>query len=165
MCNFTAVWGWFAAALVAIGGAVSSVIFGVVFIYAGPFDWLGRVAFFAAAMWAAISVGLFVGVRDALDDYCRCTMRIQACVDACAGAVRGLLTAIGVTIGLLVIACVTAVFQLQVGWVALALATALLGLVIALGIALADVSRCQNQPPTPPTPPTPPVGTGTAPTG
>jgi hypothetical protein len=165
MCDFTAVWGWLTATLVAIGGAVSSAIFGFVFIFAGPWQWLAAVGFFATAMWAALAAVFAVQMRDALDRYCQCTARIKACADACAGPARALIQAIGVTLTLLIVAAVVAAFTRNPisGGAALALATVLFGLAIALTVALVDVSRCQST--SPPTPPVPPSGTGTAPTG
>lgn len=165
MCDFTAVWGWLTAALVAVGGAVSSAIFGFVFIFAGPWQWLATVGFFATAGWAGLTAVFLAQMRDALDRYCECTARIQACADACAGTVRNLLGAIGFTLGLLILSGAIAAFTRNpiTGLAVLALAAVLLGLAIALTVALANVSRCQSTPP--PTPPTPPFGTGTAPTG
>lgn len=167
MCDFTAVWVWLTVALVAVGGVVSSAIFGLAFIAPSPWQFLGVIGFFATAGWATLTGFFFVAMSQALASYCRCTARIQACADACAdtGTVSKLLEAIAFFLSLIIPFALGAAASVNaiLGFAVVGFALTLLGLAIALTVALVNVSRCQST--QSPAPPSPPTGAGAAPTG
>jgi hypothetical protein len=165
MCDFTAAWGWFAAMLVAIGGAISSALFGTAFYGVGPLHVLFYVGFIAAAGWVALAMAFATSLRKALDAYCACTKAVQACADACAGSIYKLLDMLQAGLGLFALAC-GLTFMTSNGvfaYIAFGLGLVATGLAIALTVALANTSKCQSSPTR--TTPTPPIGTGTAPEG
>lgn len=77
MCDIKPVVAWLIAAAVAIGGAVSSVIFGIVY----PFWYTG--ALLAAAGWCVAALAFALAASDALNKFCTCASSSSACAGPC----------------------------------------------------------------------------------
>lgn len=156
MCNLASTIGWFIAALAALGGAVSSVIFAYVY----PLWAEG--ALWAAAGWSALAIALVGIANNQLRAFCACASKSPTCVSQC-GALNSLITPL---IGLLFAGAAFSVWCAThyplsdwVAWVYILLGLAAIAMIIAIMISLANLSKCQSDSPTQPKPPTsPPTG-------
>lgn len=155
MCDFNAVLAWVIAAMVALGGAISSVIFGLVY----PL-W-ATAAFWAAAGWCGVTLGFAFAAAEALRTFCNCA----SASSACAGPCSMLRTLMGMFIADMFVAIGLCIATASSGWnpwfAALFLfeAAIVTGIAFAIIVNLVSLSSCIARS-TPPTPPTPPDGTG-----
>jgi hypothetical protein len=164
MCNFSPVWGWIAAVLAAVGGAVSSAFFGFAWMNAGPLAFLGHIGFFATAMWASLALLLNTSLSSSLSSYCACTSRFPSCASLCS-TLTGLVAVLNMLLSMtLVVAGVLGFWSNRGLAVALfALVIALAGFAVAILAVAAALASCQpaTTPGAPPGsgPTSPPVGT------
>ena len=168
MCNFGPVWGFLAAYLAAIGGAVSSAYFAGFWVKT-PLAYIAAIGFTAAAVWAGVAVALGRGpLLGALNTYCTCTSAIARCASLCT-AFRAALTVLDIALSIVgIFSIVMAIWPAPAAYgVLLAMVLAISLASIALLVIAGMLASCQPAaaPPMPPiTPPAPGPGTAPAPT-
>jgi hypothetical protein len=160
MCDFNAVRNWLIAATVALGGAISSVIFGLVF----PL-WASG-AFWAAVGWCALTIGLILGASAALDGFCKCASGSSLCGQPCA-MLRTLMTALNIAMSVAALLAGRAALQGWSPWFAglfLVDAFIVLGIAGAVAANLVNLGSCVARSTSPPRP-APAGGTGVGTSG
>ena len=153
MCSLTSTIAWFLAALAALGGAVSSVIFAYVY----PAWAVG--AFGAAAGWSALAILFAAIANNQLRAFCACASKSSACVSACASMNSLIAPLVGLLFagGAFALWCATH-YPLS-DWVAYAyivLGLAAIVIIIAIVVSLSSLSKCQSSGSSPSMPPTSP---------
>ena len=146
MCSFAPIWGWLAAFLAAVGGAVSSAFFGAAWLNGGPLVYLASIGFSATPMWATIALFLVIGLVNALVNFCNCTSNVPSCAPCF--TLRGLIGLLTALLGVLVGLAALEAFLLDglLGLGVMALAVAIAGLAIAILIMAGTVAACQPAP-------------------
>jgi hypothetical protein len=159
MCSTDAIRNWFIAALVALGGAISSVILGIAYPLIAP------ICFWAAVAWSALTLTFTFAATSALDAFCACAAASEACTGLC-GQLRSLFSAFIAFVFAGLGLAIWAATHPFANWIAFAFTVAAMG---ALGFAGAIISllfslgSCQSRSTPPVPPPTGGPGTGTAP--
>jgi hypothetical protein len=149
MCNFGPVWGWFAAFTAAIGGAVSSAIFGFAWVNAGPLRDVARIGFSATAAWLVSAALLGIGLFAALTTYCACTSALPTCASQCSKEKTAISIIFGLSPGA-IIAAIALAFSLDSGEAAFVLSVSMLaisGAWLAVLVLAAMLAACQPAPP------------------
>jgi hypothetical protein len=157
MCDFNPVRNWLIAALVALGGAVSSVIFGLVWPLFAPG------AFWAAAGWCALTIGFVLAADSALRAFCACASGSSACTGPCS-TLRTLMTMLITAMIVAAAVCIATAVQGYNPWLGglfLVDAFIVTGIAIAIIAYLVSLASCIARS----TPPTPPGGTGVGTSG
>jgi len=144
---------WFVAAMVALGGAVSSVIFAYVY----PLWAEG--AYWAAAGWSALAIVFAAIAVNQLKAFCACAKKSPACVSACASMNNLIAPLISLLFTGAAFAVWCATHYPLSDWVAyayVALGLVAIGMIIAIAVNLSSLSKCQSSSANPPMPPTSP---------
>lgn len=162
MCDFSPVRNWLIAMMVALGGAISSVILGV------AYPLIAAACFWAAFGWAAGALGFGIAASLALDTFCKCASNSPACVSTC-GTMKSLMSALIPTLFVgMAMTGALAFSGAPVNWMLAVLAAAgilALGLAATLLGLLVDLGKCQSVTSLPIPPPIGGSGSGTAPVG
>ena len=151
-CDWVAVRNLAITLGVFVGLGTSSVIFALSWWRFSPEwpwkKWVTSAAWGSAAAWLATAIVFLAILMAVVGSFCRCSEAVAACAAACGSMDMALKTLLGVMAGLAALCTVLAAEPTLIlqPWLAVALAFALSGTIVAMGIVAyyaAQIAGCQ----------------------